>query len=60
LLEADAVQEIEIQHLRDEGLTRAQIYLRQTGANVREAPVPFHGELVAAQSVLRQFSLQHR
>src|ERR1700731_2538125 len=58
LAEADAVQEIEIQHLRDEGLARAQIYLRQTGGNVGEAPVGFElirSQDLAVQSVLRQF-----
>jgi hypothetical protein len=39
LAEADAVQEIEIEHLRDEGFARAGIYLRQAVANVGEAPV---------------------
>src|ERR1700704_6189479 len=57
LTEADAVQEIEIEHLRDESLARRQIYLRQTGANVREAPVmfdPIRLGNIAGQSMLRQ------
>src|ERR1700720_4423009 len=39
LAEADAVQEIEIEHLCDEGFARRQIYLRQTGMNIRASPV---------------------
>src|ERR1700730_6756636 len=55
--EADAVQQIEIQHLRDEGLASGQIYLRKTGANVREPPSLFdvlHVGRGGVHSVLRQ------
>src|ERR1700723_272647 len=41
LAEADAVQEIEIEHLCDEDLASRQIYLRQARANVRQTPVMF-------------------
>src|SRR6202142_2553575 len=36
--EADPVQQVEIQHLRDEGLARGRIDLRQSRANVRKPP----------------------
>src|SRR5579863_8037774 len=39
LAEADAVQEVEVQHLGHESLARGQIYLRKAGANVREPPI---------------------
>src|ERR1700730_16951488 len=55
--EADAVQQIEIQHLRDEGLASGQIYLRKTGANAREPPSLFDVLRVGrggVHSVLRQ------
>src|ERR1700691_1293558 len=54
--EADAVQEIEVQHLRNESLARGEIYLRQAGSDVRETPVtfPFFWIGIAGESVLRQ------
>src|SRR5579859_1904002 len=40
--EADRVQQVEIQHLRDEGLAGGRVDLRQSGADVREPPFILH------------------
>ncbi len=42
LAEADAVDEIEIQHLRDVQFARRRVDLRQARANVREPPVSLY------------------